>query len=732
MKKVTLSAIVKFFGAVILLTSIQCNKIDDPFYKYSLAIEKISPTGGSAGTEVIFTGTGFSAVAAENHVKFNGEDAEVVKATETALTVKAPAGGTTGKVSVTLNNNTAEGPVFTYLAPDQPQILSISPEVGWDYTLNSVTINGKNFGNDQQKVTVTFDGKAASIQSFSGTKLVVSPPVHDAGKVNVIVKVDGVSSNIVQYTYQQKPVILHIEKHNKGNTIFYFLTVSNLDARNSALHVQVNGGKEVRIDSVYRKGSDEYEAEPKGDKIALKEENVDQFLTSFYIDFIVSSNGVESEPVHYENDPIINKVTSPGKEDSHIGANDTVTITGKYFGPEIQNSKLELWTQSIPVTQINPDPKILSWSNSKIKIIVPAYNFNYDQQLNIGLKLWIKTSGQSSHNANIDVIFEVEPEQSGDYIVSTLAGSVAGFKNGSGADAQFNGLWHIALDSKGNIYATDRFNYRIRKITPDGVVSTFAGNGVSGQKDGPALQAEFYLPIGITVDEDDNVFVFQDGGTIRKITQAGIVSTLSLGQNYGSPGGIESDKNGKLYFVTKDTYKVLERTASGAISLVAGTGQQGYHDDVGANAIFSDLSDLSIDAAGDLYIADIGNYCIRKITFNHNPTYSSPPVVSTVSGKYTTHGYKDGNIAEALFSTIYGVDNDKNGKVYVSDAHRIRMINVVTGIVSTIAGSDPGYADGPGKDALFNQVYGIALDKQRNILYVADVGNNRIRKILLK
>ncbi len=448
------------FFSCILLT--QCRKINNTETDDILVVNEISPTGGKPGTPVTIKGEGFSLILAENTVKFNGRAGQIKKTTETSMEVIAPQDGTTGKVTVTVRDKSAGGPVFTYLTPDQPQIISISPKVGWDYTLNAVTITGKNFGDDQSKVTVTFDGKAASLQSFSATKLIVAPPKHAVGKVKVKVVVNEKSSNSVDYIYQQKPVIQVVYKHTSDSLSPYYLSVTNLDQQNAAIKVLVNGNHQVSIDSIYRKGTDEYIKEPEGDKIALKRNDVDQFVSSFDVDFVVSSNGIKSDPAHFENDPIITNVTSPGKEAYHFSGGDTVTVTGKYLNPDTKNATIELWTKNIPVSRLQPDPKVVSWSNTKIEIVIPDYKFNYDQQIGaVALQLWIRINGQSAHNDNADVIFEIkqkqqqagEVEYTGSATIPARAGLVAAgagnkivFAGGSGPSAEVD-IYDVTTNS---------------------------------------------------------------------------------------------------------------------------------------------------------------------------------------------------------------------------------------------------------------------------------------------
>lgn len=395
MKRNLLISITKILGCIILFSGIQCNKIEDPFYQYSLAIEKIAPTGGNAGTEVTITGTGFSTVLNENKVQFNGKEATVSKATATSLIVKAPADGSTGKVTVTVNHITAEGPVFTYLAPDQPMISSISPDVGWDYTLNSVTINGKNFGNDQQKAVVTFDGTSASIQSFSDTKIIVSPPTHEAGKVDVVVKAGTVSSNAVRYTYQIKPVIRSIYLDEWGDHTNYFIAVDHMSSNNIDVTITINGHP-ASADYFFRKGTDQYQTEPAGDKVATRFYVDNEIGYVSIMDFVVTSNGMSSAPYRFINTPKIDQIRSKDDADNLIRPGDTVVIDGRYLGKKNQTSKIELWDSTGQI-HLTPDPAILSWDEDEITIDLPAdYNVPAGKSF---LRLHLEENGRATDGA---------------------------------------------------------------------------------------------------------------------------------------------------------------------------------------------------------------------------------------------------------------------------------------------------------------------------------------------
>ena len=321
--------------------------------------------------------------------------------------------------------------------------------------------------------------------------------------------------------------------------------------------------------------------------------------------------------------------------------------------------------------------------------------------------------------------------------VSTLAGSgTAGFADGYGTSAQFQKPTGVALDALGNIYVTDFLNNRIRKITASGIVSTLAGSGTAGSVDGNGTNAQFYAPAGVAVDAQGNIYVVDRyNNLIRKITASGLVSTLagsgtqgfadgdgSAAQFYG-PLGMAVDAQGNIYVADYGNNRIRKITASGSVSTLAGSGTQGFADGNVTTAQFNGPMWVAVDAQGNIYVTD-GRNLIRKIT--------ASGIVSTLAGS-GTRGFADGNGTTAQFNDPAGMAVDAQGNIYVADYgnNRIRKITA-SGSVSTLAGSGTqGFADGNGTTAQFNGPSGIALDAQGNI-YVADDHNNRIRKITVE
>jgi sugar lactone lactonase YvrE len=276
--------------------------------------------------------------------------------------------------------------------------------------------------------------------------------------------------------------------------------------------------------------------------------------------------------------------------------------------------------------------------------------------------------------------------------VSTLAGSGdRGFADGSGTLASFNRPSALTVDASGNIYVADKGNSRIRKITPAGVVSTLAGTGALGSADGPAAKASFFYPGAIAVDNASGNIYVGDLGVVRKITPAGVVSTFA-------------------------------------------GGDPDWLDGTGTSAGFSDVSGLAVDASGNIYVAESSPSRIRKIT--------PSAVVTTYAGHGgfhgSVHGSTNGPTSVASFNYPESVAVDASGNVYVGDRgnHMIRKITPAR-MVSTLAGSlVPGSANGIGTAASFSHPPSVAVDASGNV-YVADGGdtlvagssNNLIRKI---
>ena len=319
--------------------------------------------------------------------------------------------------------------------------------------------------------------------------------------------------------------------------------------------------------------------------------------------------------------------------------------------------------------------------------------------------------------------------------VSTLAGSGArGSADGFGTAASFGYPRGVAVDSGGNVYVADYTGHKIRKITPAGVVTTLAGSGAQGAVDGTGTAASFSWPQGLAVDNSGNVYVADsENYKIRKITPAGVVTTLAgsgaegaadgtgTAASFSIPYGLAADSNGNVYVADSGNDKIRKITPAGVVTTLAGSGAEGAADGTGNAASFSDCEGVAVDNAGNVYVADSNNNKIRKIT----PT----GVVTTLAGS-GRRGDQDG--IAASFSDCSGVALDSNGNVYVADLNNNKIRKITpAGVVTTLAGSrTDGSYDAKETAASFYLPSGLAVDRSGNV-YVADTGNNLIRKITI-
>jgi hypothetical protein len=333
-------------------------------------------------------------------------------------------------------------------------------------------------------------------------------------------------------------------------------------------------------------------------------------------------------------------------------------------------------------------------------------------------------------------------------VVTTLAGTAgsSGSADGTGAAARFYQPSGVAVDGAGNVLVADRGNNTIRKITPAGVVTTLAGSaGSSGSADGTGAVARFSItymystgPGGIAVDGASNIFVADtNNNTIRKITPAGVVTTLAgtagsdgsadgtgAAARFIDPSGVAVDGAGNVFVADFNNHTIRKITPGGVVTTIAGTaGWSGSADGTGSAARFNQPSGVAVDGAGNVLVADSGNNTIRKIT--------PAGVVTTLAGTAGSLGSVDGTGAAARFASPSGVAVDGAGNVFVADNlySTIRKITP-TGVVTTLAGTAGSYgsADGTGAAARFYSPTGVSVDKAGNV-FVADTGNNAIRKI---
>jgi sugar lactone lactonase YvrE len=292
------------------------------------------------------------------------------------------------------------------------------------------------------------------------------------------------------------------------------------------------------------------------------------------------------------------------------------------------------------------------------------------------------------------------------------------------------------VDANDTVYVADTSNHRIRKITSAGVVTTLAGSGSDAFADGAGTSASFSRPCGVAVDASGAVYVADFGNDrVRKVSAAGVVTTLAgsgsgafangvgTGASFHSPQGVAVDASGAVYVGDRDNNRIRKITSAGVVTTLAGGGNSAIADGVGTSASFSTPVGVAVDANGTVYVADFSSSRIRKIT--------SAGVVTTLAGSEGVFNFADGAGTSAFFWAPTGVAVDAKGAVYVGDYgnNRIRKISS-QGVVTTLAGSGAlAFADRAGTDAYFAHPNHVAVGATSGTVYVADTQNQRIRII---
>jgi sugar lactone lactonase YvrE len=313
-----------------------------------------------------------------------------------------------------------------------------------------------------------------------------------------------------------------------------------------------------------------------------------------------------------------------------------------------------------------------------------------------------------------------------------------GFRDATGALAQFAHPTGLAVAPDGTVYVTDTTNCVIRAISSSGVVTTLAGQqGINGYRDGTGSSALLQYPTGVVRAPDGNLYVTDGAQVIRRVTPAGVVTTVAgsawtLGSADGqgtaatfwNPGPIAVDAAGNLYVGDTSNLTVRKITPAFTVTTLAGQAHvSGSQDGVGPAAQFASIGGLAVDSAGNVYVADGENHTIRKIT--------PGGTVTTIAGQAGQAGTADGTGSAARFHRPAGLAWTASGSLAIADSgnETVRLMTPA-GVVTTLAGTalSSGSADGSGASARFDAPAGVAADGSGN-LYVTDSGNSTVRRV---
>jgi sugar lactone lactonase YvrE len=313
-------------------------------------------------------------------------------------------------------------------------------------------------------------------------------------------------------------------------------------------------------------------------------------------------------------------------------------------------------------------------------------------------------------------------------VVQTFAGSgFSGYVDGVGQQTMFNNPSQIVVDSSGNFFVLDSGNYRIRKITPEGTVSTFVGGGHSTLPEyGTNVSLSNYGSLrGMAIDHSDALWITAGvyPANILRIGTDGYTSSKTNGLWYADYGSVCVDSANNVYFADGQGNRIYRYRTNDVFEVFAGSGNQGSQDGNGIFTSFFSPAALAADAANNIYVFDFGNHLIRRIAPNGD--------VVTVAGSGLVSD-ADGQGRGAAFVEIYSMCADNAGNIIMacgsSNGSSVRKMAPSTNVF-TLAGSftQTGYADGPGNLARFSGAHGVCIST--STIYVADSSNQRIRSI---
>ncbi len=330
--------------------------------------------------------------------------------------------------------------------------------------------------------------------------------------------------------------------------------------------------------------------------------------------------------------------------------------------------------------------------------------------------------------------------------INTVAGNGTGAYSGDGGPATAAEIQNpsgVYADTAGNLFFADQSNNRIRMINTSGTITTVVGNGVGGfsGNGGQATAAEINAPQGIFIDKAGNIYIGDFfNNRIRKVHTNGVITTIAGNgfSNFSGDGGPATaaelngpsdvcvDSTGNVYIADETYSHIRIVNTSGIINTFAGNGVNGFSGD-GGPATAAEIhgpSGVRIDAAQNIYIADLQNRVIRKV--------NTSGIISTIAGIGGITGYSgdSGPATAAELSQPTGLCFDGFGNIYIADGYRVRIVNT-SGIISTVAGNGiSGYSGdgGPATASEFNYDFAIAADAKGDF-WVGDVFNNRVREV---
>jgi hypothetical protein len=614
-------------GAVISCSKKQNN---EPVILPPPTIDYISPTGGPVGTVVTIKGANFGDDINQDTVYFNGVPAIINSVSDSMLSVSPPAQATTGPISITVAGKQVTGPSFLVTTLQYPPLInSVSPLVA--LVGGTVTITGRFFGTDPTKDTLRFNGAAAVITSLEDTLMTVKVPSQaSSGLITLAVSVLKVTGPAFTVAPTLPPPVItgFTPASGAGGTV---VTISGM-----------NFGTLLSQDTVWFNGHIAAVGSVAGTTMTAV---VPQSAGPGPITVSVSGQRtISAANFLYTGTKTVSVTTLAGSAGNSGNVNGTGTAAkfggargctldadGNVYVAEITNNDIRMVTPAGVVTTLSGSTA--GYADGP----VGSAKFNAPRGLTVDLEGNLIVAEYGGNRIRKIALSTGT--------VSTIAGATnasggtSGITNGPGADALFYQPQGGVVDSAtGSIYVADYANNAIREIDFDGsgnaTVSTLAGGGAAGSADGTGTAASFNGPLGITFDRSGNLIVSDNiTSLIRKVTTAGVVTTIAGNLTTGNTGG--------------------------------------YQDGTGSAVYFMNPAGVAVDASGNIIVCDYGNHCIRAI----DPTGA----VTTFAGMGRSGGTNGiGGSAQngstnglALSSKFYqpcGIAIDPNtGNIYISE-----------------------------------------------------------------
>jgi sugar lactone lactonase YvrE len=491
-----------------------------------------------------------------------------------------------------LHSCTRTSPPDSRIQNPPPQIISINPTNGLVQSID--TIIGTGFNSTASLDSVFFNGKPSTIISATTTQLIVRVPAS-ASTGNVSVHVNGMTVT--------GPVFTVITPPNMPTITSFTLPIGK--PGDKVIIVGTNFSNITTTDTVRFNGVTANVTNASSNQLTS---TVPIGATTGKITVSVNGLTATSDSIF----TVINPVVTTLGGDMTAGSLDGPLSSARFNYPE--GIAIDSFGNLFIADQYNRSIRKIT-SSGNVSTIATFKDLTTLMGVAVDMAGNIYTADEYYHS-----VYKVSPSGA----VSLVSGNgQPGYLNGTIPNGIFDTPTDLAIDAVGNIFIADNHNRRIRKITPAGIVTTFAGSDTSTTYDGVGVLSTFTLPRGITVDKSGNIFV-AEYSKIRKITPAGVVTTIS-GNNAGFADGpvalaqfwlskgITVDGKGNIFIA--DRTRIREITKEGIVITIAGTGEYGFVDGIGSVAQFSFADGIVVDASGNLYVTDNMNNRIRKISF---------------------------------------------------------------------------------------------------------------------